>query len=75
MQVGVGEGFNVLEAKMKHPRKGKDVNGPRSPRAVACKKRCAQKIGKPHILSWMLLINIVSVRGTKGIAGHGTGRR
>ncbi len=51
MQVEVGEGFNVPEAKIKHPRNGKDVNGLRSHQAVACKKRCTQELGKPHILS------------------------
>ncbi len=46
MQVEVGEGFNVPEAKMKHPRNGEDVNGLRSHQAVACKKRYTRELGK-----------------------------
>jgi len=48
--VADGESFNVLEANMTHPRYGEGAKVRRSPQAVACRKRCAQELGKSHEL-------------------------
>ena len=47
MKVEIDEGFNVHRSQNRSIRNGEDVEGLRSPQAVACTKRCVQELGRP----------------------------
>jgi len=48
--VAEAEGFNDNRRRNRTIRKGEDGKVCRSPQAVACRKRCAQELGRPHRL-------------------------
>ena len=48
MPIADAEGFNVRRRQYRSIRYGEDVEVRRSHQAVACRKRCAVELGKPH---------------------------
>jgi len=63
--IEVDEGFNAHRSQHRSIRHGKDVEGLRSQKVVACTKRCIENLGSP-INCLNSYTRVVSVRETNG---------